>query len=84
MRVSSTQRIQILSVGGMPVKRDIQFINAPQVHAYSLHQECVRKSGVGGVGVGWAHASDNTLQTPDFTSCSAQRKSDGYPVGIGF
>jgi hypothetical protein len=35
--------------------------------------ECVRKSGVGGVGVGWAHASDNTLQTPDFTSCSAQR-----------
>ena len=35
--------------------------------------ECVRKSGVGGVGVAWAHASDNTLQTPDFTSCSAQR-----------
>jgi TnpA family transposase len=35
-------------------------------------KECVRKSGVGGVGVGWAHASDNTLQTSDFTSCSAQ------------
>jgi hypothetical protein len=30
---------------------------------------------VGGrrVGVGWPHASDNTLQTPDFTSCSAER-----------
>jgi Tn3 transposase DDE domain/Domain of unknown function (DUF4158) len=38
----------------------------------ACHLECVRKSGVGGVGVGWAHASDNTLQTSDFTSCSAQ------------
>jgi hypothetical protein len=28
--------------------------------------------GSAGVRVAWAHAFDNTLQTPDFTSCSAQ------------
>jgi hypothetical protein len=44
----------------------------PGFYRYALIMECVRKSGVGGVGVAWAHASDNTLQTPDFTSCSAQ------------
>jgi hypothetical protein len=30
------------------------------------------KSGVGGVGVDWAHALDNTLQVSDLTNCSEQ------------
>ena len=71
--VSNTSFDHLRHRGRLPLKRRAVPGLLPQmagmIDVLGVRQEI----GVGGVGVAWAHASDNTLQAPDFTSCSARR-----------
>ena len=73
LRDLASQTRAVLSSEAVTIRQPKSPRSRPPHAADRESNECVRKSGVGGVGVAWAHASDNTLQTPDFTSCSAQR-----------
>ena len=62
LRDLASQTRAVLSSEAVTIRQPKSPRSRPPHAADRESNECVRKSGVGGVGVAWAHASDNTLQ----------------------